>query len=51
MTTSEPSEPHDVHGAAALLLGSHGLRLQCGGGTLGGLVGGLACLHLPGPRK
>lgn len=37
----------DVHAVAALLLGSHGLGLHGGGGTLGGLVGGLACLHLP----
>lgn len=37
----------DVHGAAALLLGSRGLRLHGGGGTLSGLVSSLACLHLP----
>lgn len=36
-----------LHGAAALLLGSRRLRLHGGGGTLSGLVGSLACLHLP----
>lgn len=40
------SGPH-VHGVATLLLGGSGLRLHRGGGTLGSLVGGLACLDLP----
>lgn len=37
----------DLHGVAALLSGSSGLRLHRLGISLRCLVGGLACLHLP----